>query len=93
MGVKVTECARDVCQITNCSRTPSIPKWYPTNPLTNFLVTRWLMDDISLSPMHNAGIYRTHWAIQKIMKCLVRLRLPDFPSQYVFFGLDCCVTN
>jgi len=25
------------------------------------------MDDVSLSPMHNAGIYRTHWAIQKNM--------------------------
>jgi len=23
------------------------------------------MDDESLFPMHNAGIYRTHWAIQK----------------------------
>jgi len=25
------------------------------------------MDDVSLSPMHNADIYRTHWAIKKIM--------------------------
>jgi len=23
------------------------------------------MDDVSLSLIHNAGIYRTHWAIQK----------------------------
>jgi len=25
------------------------------------------MDDVSLSPMHNADIFRTYWAIQKIM--------------------------
>jgi len=28
-------------------------------------MTKWSMDDMSLSPMHNVGIYRTHCAIQK----------------------------
>jgi len=28
-------------------------------------MTKWLMDDVSLSPMRNVSIYRTHWAIQQ----------------------------
>ena len=50
---------------TNYSRIPLIAKWYLGGPLTNSRMTKWSMDDMSLSPMHNVGIYRTHWAIQK----------------------------
>jgi hypothetical protein len=28
-------------------------------------MTKWSMSGVSLSPMHNVGIYRTHWAIEK----------------------------
>jgi len=34
-------------------------------PLTNSLMTKWSMDDVSLSPWRNVGICRTHWATQE----------------------------
>jgi len=42
---------------TNCSRIPLIAQRHLGGPLTNSLMTRWSMNDVSLSPMHNAGIY------------------------------------
>ena len=62
-----TPCS-EVSKPTNCSPTPLIDEWYLGAPPTNSLMIKWSIDEVSLSPTHNVGIYRTHRAIQKICK-------------------------
>ena len=41
----------------------------------------WSMDDVSLSPMHNVGIYRTHLAIQTNHELQTRTVTEDRDSE------------
>ena len=40
---------------TNYSRIPLIAKWYLGGPLTNFRMTKWSMDDMSLAGLCQRG--------------------------------------